>query len=571
MHYFRLLFIFSFVLIISVNSICQADIDELFAEKGEVYFKFENPQTLSLEKLTQIISIDQVTTNNWIYAYANKKEFLKFLDYELDYELLIPPGMLHQPIMKSAVDLKSINDWDFYPTYEAYVDLMYQFEADYPDLCDVFSIGTSIEGRQIMFAKISNNVSTEEGEGRVLYTSSIHGDELTAYVLMLRLMDYLLLNYNSDDQVTTMIDNMEIWINPLANPDGTYASGNNTVQGATRYNANNVDINRNFPDPDPLFGDHPDDNPWQKETIEFMELADSVSFVLSANFHGGAEVFNYPWDTWSQLHADDEWWQFVGHEWADTAQYYSPNGYMDGFDDGITNGYAWYQVHGGRQDYMNFFHHCREVTLEISNVKLLPANQLPDYWEYNYRSFLNYLEQAMFGVQGTITDSITGEPVTAAVFIENHDMENSWVASVSESGNYFRPLYQGAYDIRYTADGYQTKTIYQVNITNKQLTTLDIELVYTGSGIQDITTSGLFKIGPNPNNGKLHLTYLGTEQVDCEVEIFTISGKMTKSARHDFSTGSIDYVIDLSNYKSGLYFVNITSGSFDLNEKIIVR
>lgn len=571
MNKLRIFFLFIFIAIITIAGFCQTDLEKMFAEKGEVYFKFEIPQTCPLEKLTHIISIDNVNPENSITAYASKKEYEQFLKLNLDHELLPHPGDLIVPVMKDKINLKEIKDWDFYPTYEAYVALMYQFEENYPDLCDVFSIGTSIDGRQLLFAKISNNVSTDEGEARVMYTSSIHGDETTGYVLMLHLIDYLLSNYNSIDKVTNMMNNLEIWINPLANPDGTYAGGNSSVYGSTRYNANNIDINRNFPDPED--GEHPDGNAWQTETMEFMELADSVSFVLSANFHGGAEVFNYPWDTWPQLNADDGWWQYVGHEWADTAQFYSPVGYMDSdeFDDGISNGYAWYTISGGRQDYMNYFHHCREVTLEISNIKLLPASQLPDYWEYNYRSFLNYLEQALFGVQGTITDSISGNPIKATVYIEDHDMDNSWVDSDEVSGNYFRPLYQGAYDITFWTPGYQSKTIGQVNVINKQLTTLDVKLVYTGSGIHSINTSGFFNIGPNPNNGTVYMNYLGKPNINCEIQVLNSTGEIVKHLQHVFSPGSGALVLEIENQAVGIYFVQIISDSLILSEKIILN
>ena len=116
--------------------------------------------------------------------------------------------------------------------------MMYQFQTDYPELCQVVSIGQSVEGRELLFARISDNVGQDEGEAQFMYTGTIHGDETTGYILLLRLIDYLLTNYGTDPRITNMVNNLDIWINPAANPDGTYAGGNNTVYGATSENAN---------------------------------------------------------------------------------------------------------------------------------------------------------------------------------------------------------------------------------------------------------------------------------------------------------------------------------------------
>ena len=70
-------------------------------------------------------------------------------------------------------------------------------------------------------------------------------------------------------------------------------------------------------------------NAYQNETTIFMGLADTVSFTISANMHSGAEVCNYPWDTWSTLTADDNWWEYVSHEYADSCQANSGNGYFE--------------------------------------------------------------------------------------------------------------------------------------------------------------------------------------------------------------------------------------------------
>jgi hypothetical protein len=545
------------------------NIEEIFKGKGEIYFRFENSNQADIQILTKMISIDHKTSPGWIYAYANKKEFEKFLKLNKAYELLPHPGTLIIPAMKSHVDIKSPNDWDYYPTYEAYLDLMNQFEQGYPDLCDVFSIGTSVEGRQLLVAKISANVNVQEKEPRFLYTSSIHGDELTGYVLMLRLIDYLLKNYTMDNEINTLLNNMEIWINPLANPDGTYAGGNSTVFGATRFNADTVDLNRNYPDPED--GPHPDGNAWQKETLEFMALADSVSFVMSANFHGGAEVFNYPWDTWAQLHPDDDWWQLVGREWADTVHAHAPDGYFIMLNNGITNGFAWYEVDGGRQDYMNYYHHCREVTVEISDIKLLPENLLPDFWEYNYRSFINYMIQGLYGISGTITDSESGLPVKATITINNHDNNGSWVLSDSLTGGYFRPVIAGTYSITYSAPKYASQTFEQITVSNFQKTIQDVQLVYTGAGIGEDAYTHWFEVVPNPAKESITIHYSGNESHFTTIQVTDITGKLIFQQQFEFGIENNRLMLLPGKPETGIYLIIISTSGFDVVKKFIIE
>ncbi|MEZ5199651.1 MAG: M14 family zinc carboxypeptidase [Bacteroidales bacterium] len=485
------------------------------------------------------------------------------------YELLPHPSSMINPLMKSKVDIKSITDWDFYPTYEAYVDMMYQFASDYPDLCEVFSVGQSVEGREILFARISDNVGLEEGEAQFLYTATMHGDETAGFVLFLRLIDYLLSNYGSDEQVTRLVQNLDIWINPAANPDGTYAAGNNTVNGATRYNANWVDLNRNYPDPQD--GPHPDGNEWQAETIVFMNLAENNHFTMAANVHGGAEVVNYPWDTWPQLHADDVWWQFVSREYADTVHVYAPAYYMNMFNNGITNGYQWYTTNGNRQDYMNYFHQCREFILEISDDKLLPASQLPAHWEYNYRSFLNYMEQALYGFNGTVTDSESGLPVRAQVFIENHDTDSSMVFSDPSTGKYFRPIYEGAYTLIVSASGYQSDTITQMTIENRQSKTMDSELVYTGAGLGENNNLHLFEVRPNPGNGIFLLISQTAEKISGTIEITSMNGSIVYQNDATFDAGDNSRLIDLRNQAKGFYLLRFNSHEGVFTKKITLQ
>lgn len=438
---------------------------------GEVYFKFEAPPREDLHELSRLISIDNVM-NDTVFAYATDEQFDHFTALGYECVVLPAPGSLIIPRMADTKE--EILEWDSYPTYEAYIDMMYQFAADYPDLCIVENIGLSVEGREILFAKLSANVDVEEDEPEVMYSSTMHGDETTGYILMLRLIDSLLVSYGSDPQLTHMLDNMEVWINPLANPDGTYAGGNHTVYGATRNNAHNVDLNRNFPDPDE--GSHPDNEEWQPETIAMMRFFDEHTFVISANFHGGIEVVNYPWDTWPRRHADDSWFIEISREYADSAQANSPSGYMDDLNNGITNGWDWYTIAGGRQDYLNYWKGCREVTIELSQTMLLPPELLPDYWNYNKAAMITYLEQSYYGIKGLVADAVSGSPVAATISVMDHDIDSSEVYTDPDVGDYHRMIDDGTYNLMFISPGYITQVVNDIVVIDRQINVVNIQL-----------------------------------------------------------------------------------------------
>jgi PKD repeat protein/murein tripeptide amidase MpaA len=442
-------------------------------EKSEVYLKIKAGSESEIRMLSKVISISNVK-NNEIFAFASEKQFRNFTNLNISYEVLPHPGTLDKAPKMFGHFLKDITDWNSYPTYQAYIDMMNQYQTDYPGLCRIVNIGQTVDGRDLLFAVISDNVNDTEAEPRFMYTSTMHGDEVTGYNLMLRLIDYLLTNYGTDSFVTSLVNNIEIWINPNANPDGTYAGGNNTVNGSIRYNSNGVDLNRNFPDWED--GPHPDGEEWQPETIAMMNLADSLEFVMSANFHTGAELFNYVWDTKADLNADDSWWQLMGRMYADTIHAIGPSGYFTDLNNGITNGYAWYEVNGGRQDYMNYYHRCREVTIELSAATLPNPSTLTGFWNSNYRSLLNYISECHNGVRGIVTDSITGDPLYAHVFVNSHDTDNTDIFTRMPFGDYYRPIYHGTYSITYSSPGYQSKTL-SVTVVDHVPTVLDVQLV----------------------------------------------------------------------------------------------
>lgn len=292
-----------------------------------------------------------------------------------------------------ASTIEEMSDWNRYPTYETYVAMMQQFATNFPEICHLDTIGVSIDNRLILCVKISDNVELDETEPEFFYSATIHGDELTGFHFMLHLIDTLLNSYGTNQELTQLVDNVEIFINPLSNPDGTYFGGNDNIRYARRYNANDIDLNRNYPDP---FAKPT--KALQPENAAMIEYVSNHHFRLSANLHGGSEVMNYPWDSftsWNRPHEDRNWWIDVSRRYVDTCRLYDPYIFSDVCDEGYIAGGDWYVIHNGRQDYMNYYHGIHEMTMEVSVTKKLSSEELVQYWNIQSHSLINYIKEVL--------------------------------------------------------------------------------------------------------------------------------------------------------------------------------
>jgi len=445
----------------------QQELKQLMQQRNEYYFTFNLNGNDDLNAIAHTISVDRVD-GTLVTAYANNKEFAHFQKLGYEVTLQTPPSLLEEVAMWDGSN-RAEYDWDSYPTYSAYENMMFQFATDHPDKCEIITLGTLPSGRKIMIAHL--NDGPRDNKPKFLYTSTIHGDETTGWIMMLRLIDYLLENPD-EPEVQTVMNNIDLYIGPNTNPDGTYHGGNNNVNGATRYNANGVDMNRNYADPHGSA--HPDGNPYATETEWFMQFADENAFVMGANYHGGAEVMNYPWDNTYTLHADDAWYQLISHEYADLTHEVNWN-YMTDYNNGITNGAQWYMIGGGRQDYMNGYAQCRELTIECSNSKMPNGNQLPNFWNYNKNSIFAFMTQCIYGIHGTVTDAANGQPLNATITIANHDDTYSVVESHLPAGDYHRPIIAGTYDVTYACNGYYPQT-FTITVSDYETVIQDVQL-----------------------------------------------------------------------------------------------
>jgi hypothetical protein len=333
---------------------------------------------------------------------------------------------------------------DFH-TYSELTDELHNIENSYPSITELYNLGSSVQGRTIWGLKITDNPDIEENEAEVRICGCHHGNELMSVELPLMLAWYMVDNYESDPNIQDLVDNRETWIIPMVNPDGR--------EMGSRYNANGVDLNRDYGymwngeggSPVPFS---------QPETQIIREHALDNNFVLSLSFHTSGDIVNYIWNYKGDPVVDNDVVVTLSN------QYGSHNGYW------VVEGYDWYQTRGDTND---FSYGCRgdiDWTIEVQN------NDISEAWNYNRDAMLEIIEAADMGLTGVITDVNTDLPVSATIWVE----ESYWPCFTDpEIGDYHKPLMPGTYNVIVRANGYQEQT-HQVVVSDGGPTVLDVSL-----------------------------------------------------------------------------------------------
>lgn len=295
---------------------------------------------------------------------------------------------------------------------------------NYPTITQLYDLGHSVQGRVLWGLKITDNPTVEEDEPEVRICGLHHGNEYMSAELSLLMAQYLTLNYGNISSITDLVDNREIWIIPMVNPDGR--------ESGSRYNANGVDINRDYGYMWEAGWGSP--SPFSQPEIQAMRAnALNNTFVLSLSYHTTETIVNYIWNYKHQQVPDNTVVQFLSNKYA------SHNGYE------VIDGYDWYQTRGDTND---FSYGCRgdiDWTIETQN------SNIPATWELHRVAMLEIIEAADMGIRGIVTDADTGQPISGTIWVE----EANWPSFTDpQIGDYHHVLLPGTYTVHYRANGY---------------------------------------------------------------------------------------------------------------------
>ncbi|HXF47856.1 MAG TPA: M14 family zinc carboxypeptidase [Verrucomicrobiae bacterium] len=232
-----------------------------------------------------------------------------------------------------------------YHTYSEVKSFLDSIRAARPDLVSpVFTIGQSLEGREIWGVKISNLPNGSDGRPEVLYTALTHAREPMSMEVLLYTIRHLLQNYDSDPFVTGLLNGRDLYFIPVVNPDGyvynqtTNPSGGGFWRKNRRPNAGGsfgVDLNRNFgylwgldefgsssnPANETYRGAAPFSEP---ETQRLRDFVLSRNFKIEIDYHTYSNLWLFPWGYGTEPAAD--YWLY--RALADSAVQH--NGYIPG-------------------------------------------------------------------------------------------------------------------------------------------------------------------------------------------------------------------------------------------------
>ncbi len=361
------------------------------------YIKIKNLTEKNIEELNQLDFIPEHGGSREIQlGYIKKFQFEK-----LSPELKSNIELTQEPEEDNEDEVEFIPEVQGYHNYEDVTEELRFYAEEYPNIVKLYSAGKSVEGRELWYVRISDHVhsnNTPEHEPKLLFISSMHGNETPGKEMMLYLIRELIYGYElEDEKIKNLVDHSEIFIMPLMNPDGNTAK--------RRFNANRIDLNRHFPD---FMVDNHDSTAGREPEIQaIMKLHDQHNFTIALNFHSGEVCINIPWDTKDngnpkEKFGDDFLLSHLARQYADLNPTMSKN---MRFDRGVTYGHKWFEIHGGMQDWANYYRQSIHATVELTKRLWPSAFYLGNVWKENRNAMYMYLNSGLMGYHLRVTDS----------------------------------------------------------------------------------------------------------------------------------------------------------------------
>lgn len=482
-----------------------------------------------------------------------------------------------------------------YRTYEEILEQMQAYSEDYPDFCQMVYLGPS-QGKiyfdngnqnyqeydnEIFGVKLSNNVNEFQDKPNYYFIGLLHAREPLSSEVCMTILDDLLNSYTGPEDLEHPINQSQIWIVPVVNPDGYHVvlsqqdvwhrktiydnNYNGVLDLGNGYSPDGIDLNRNFSYKWGTTGistainhpTYPGTSPFSGVEAGYIkDLMEEIQFVAGISYHTYGNYVLYPLGyaygitSHNQQTISDLAIELAGlTNIYNSTQTYQP---MPGWD--------LYPASGTSEDYSYYQHNTLAFTFELANVFIpnytealqICQNNLPAAHRLLSRHKTKFLT-------GKITCSETENPVIAEILVypvDSNHPERAKIFSDSLFGRYNYPLMPGEYEIEVKASNYKNfRTFF--NIFEDEPTIIDIQLE------PENTITLTLKLNKE--------SYADNFFSNCQVIVKSVTDDTLYTNENaeliltNFRQGKIDLIVsssDLRKYITQLYFDDNDNNSY---------
>ncbi len=526
-------------------------------------------------------------------------------DYELPssaVELLEATG-IHFETM--SLDTNFWTD-EYYFSYQEVYNILTTVSTNFPEIASMESLGVSTRDSVTIWGlKISDNPSQQEDEIDVLFDAVTHAREPVNVNICMALIDTLITNYGIDSTITHFVDETEIWIVPIKNPEGYLFvetgiedpwwrknkrdNNENGIFDGLVYEwcvdyfpsmPDGVDLNRNYAEgwqeagsPEPCHIVYRGPSPFsENETQMERDLVEREAIVAEICFHSFSEYVGYCGQDPAGVDLCEEMAFSITRE----------NGFSS-YDCSIFYGsgqsYNWMYREHGVQGY-----------LIETGTEFMPSghDRIAQIVRENIDGIFTLLQRVHgSSIIGNVYDSETLEPLVAEVSIEGEYPINNPRTSEPNFGRFYKMVRPDVYVLHVRKDGYDDFMNPIVIVEDGSPTYVDVPLVSSTTDIQEREPTGAIHIKtfsatqnyPNPFNPSTTIGYSiprVEEPVQVRLSIFDIRGRRVRSLVDEKKESGV-YQVHWNGRNergeevpSGVYLYRLEAGDYRATHKMVL-
>jgi hypothetical protein len=464
-----------------------------------------------------------------------------------------------------------------------------EWEANYPDIFRVDTLGFSGLGEAIPLGRVSGNVHQDEEEPRLLFHAAQHANEANGTGAVMKSIERLLRDYDDDPTVRARVEDLELCFAPVINVDGhrlVFAGVPNWQDWRKTLRDYDADDIADFPDDgvdthrnwDWFWEDYDsgdpqkDKGPFPFSESEVLALRDFVLAerpLLVVDYHSPVTISwsNYVFWPWLSQHGwgespDAAVFGPIAEAWAANTLT-ETGGHFNAIWawDTLPKEQCWvYGNTGILTLVMEIADHCWWSGATVDSI----ATRVARGSEYLQDRALNGP-----GIRGCVTDAATGLPLVAEVeIVQLHGDEVGPHLSETSFGAFYRFTQASYYDLIVRCEGYVDQSR-EVSVSGGGWTRADFELEQDTTQVWEGDTAATWLRFRNPLVATDPiLLSLPAGRAPARLELIDIQGRRVALLGEALAPGLV-HTLDLpSTLPAGVYLLSVRSGDLQAARRV---